>query len=67
MGFKIGSILAGAAMGATTSMRNRMDLHEKGLAETKRLRQSAEIQEEFTAKSDKKKEKKKSLKEMLKH
>ena len=56
MGFNIGSILAGAAMGATTSMRNRMDTHEKSLAETKRLRQSAEIQEEFTEKSDKKKE-----------
>lgn len=56
MGFRIGSILAGAAMGATTSMRNRMDLHEKSLAETKRLRQSAEIQEEFESKSDKKKE-----------
>ena len=60
MGFKIGSILAGAAMGATTSMRNRMDLHEKSLAETKRLRQSAEIQEEFTDKRDKKKEQRKA-------
>tara|TARA_R100001377_G_scaffold306_1_gene296 strand:+ start:777 stop:2000 length:1224 start_codon:yes stop_codon:yes gene_type:complete len=56
MGFNIGSILAGAAMGATTSMRNRMDTHEKSLAETKRLRQSAEIQEEFTDKREKKKE-----------
>ena len=55
MGLRIGSILAGAAMGATTSMRNRMDLHEKSLAETKRLRQSAEIQEEFESKRDKKK------------
>jgi hypothetical protein len=60
MGFNIGSILAGAAMGATTSMRNRMDLHEKGLAETKRLRQSAKIQEEFTERSESKKEKRKA-------
>ena len=60
MGFNIGSILAGAAMGATKSMRNRMDTHEKGLAEEKRLRTSAAIQEEFTEKKEEKNRKRKA-------
>ncbi len=57
MGFNIGGIIAGAAKGATATMRNRMNAHEKTLAEEKRLRTSAEIQTEFEEKSAEKKEK----------
>ena len=57
MGFNIGTIIAGGAIGATKTMRNRMNAHEKTLAEEKRLRTSAEIQTEFEEKSAEKKEK----------
>ena len=57
MGFNIGGIIAGAAKGATATMRNRMNAHEKTLAEEKRLRTSAEIQADFEEKSAEKKEK----------
>ena len=59
-GLRLGSIGAGIALGATKTMRSRMDLQEKSLAEEKRLRTSAKIQEEFTEKKEEKDRKRKA-------
>ena len=59
-GLRLGSIGAGIALGATKTMRSRMDLQEKSLAEEKRLRTSAAIQEEFTEKKEEKDRKRKA-------